>query len=73
MAETRVWVTVIISGVPVGTQLAWLVSTTRGCPFDVTLVVPEVHCAVTHGPFPDGGGGKVHPATVYGGAVNAVG
>jgi hypothetical protein len=61
MALTRVWVTTIISGVPVGAQMAWLLCTRRGCPFDVTLVVPLSHCAVTQGPFAAVGGGSVHP------------
>jgi hypothetical protein len=73
MALTRVWVMAIINGVPVGAQIAWLLCTTSGWPLDMTRVVPINHCAVTHGPFAVGGGGKVHPATTYGAVVNTVG
>jgi hypothetical protein len=66
VAVTRVWVWIIIAGVPVGMQVAWLLWISSGCPFESTRVVPVVHCAVTHGPLPFGGGGKVHPEIVNG-------
>src|SRR5258708_29504059 len=37
-----------------------------GTPPAFTLVVPELNMAVTHGPFPAGGGGIAHPATTHG-------
>jgi hypothetical protein len=73
MALTRVWVTAMINGVPLGAQIAWLLCTTSGWPFDVTRVVPLSHWAVTHGPFAAGGGGSVQPATTYGDVINTVG
>ena len=51
------------SGVPVGAQMAWLSSSSTGCPFDVTRVAAVTHCAVTHGPLAAGGGGSAQPAT----------
>jgi hypothetical protein len=63
MAVTRVCVIATINGVPVGTHSAWLSSNSIGCPLDVTLVAAVIHCAVTQGPLPLGGGGKAHPAT----------
>lgn len=53
----------INNGVPVGAQIAWLLWTINGWPFEVTRVVPTNHCAVTQGPFAAGGGGKAQPAT----------
>jgi hypothetical protein len=53
----------MINGVPVGAQIAWLESTRTGTPLAKTRVAPVTHCAVTHGPFAAGGGGKAHPAT----------
>lgn len=73
MAETRVCVTAMINGVPVGAQVDVLLCTTNGCPFDRTRVVPLDHSAVTHGPLPLGGGGSAQPATTYGGVINTVG
>jgi hypothetical protein len=73
VAVARVWVTVISNGVPEGAQMAWLLSTTSGWPFEVTRVDPTVHCAVTHGPLAAGGGGRAHPATTYGAAIVTVG
>src|SRR5271170_241031 len=73
VAVTRVCVTVISSGVPVGAQIAWLESTTSGWPLEVTRTVPTIHCAVTHGPLAAGGGGNAHPATTYGGGIVTVG
>jgi hypothetical protein len=61
MPVTRVCVTVISSGVPVGAQIAWLSNSSSGCPFDVTRTAPVIHCAVTHGPLPPGGT-KAQPA-----------
>src|SRR6266446_3299269 len=72
MAVARVCVTVINSGVPLGAQIAWLLSTTNGCPLEVTRVEPTNHCAVTHGPFAAGGGGRAHTATAYGAAIVTV-
>jgi hypothetical protein len=46
---TRVWVTVIISGVPLGAQIAWLSKRSTGTPLDKTRVAALTHCAVTHG------------------------
>lgn len=65
MAVTRVCVVVIIRGVPLGTQSAWLLSTTSGCPFEVTRSDPVggSHIAVTHGPLATIGGGSAQPAT----------
>ena len=63
MAVTRVCVTVMSSGVPVGAQIAWLSSSSSGWPFDVTRSAEVIHCAVTHGPLPALGGGIAHPAT----------
>jgi len=55
------------SGVPVGVQIDWLVSSRTGWPFDVTRVaaVGAMNVAVTHGPLPAIGGGIVHPAIKY--------
>jgi hypothetical protein len=69
---TLVCVTTVISGVPVGTQIAWLSNSSSGCPVDVTRVDPITNCAVTQGPFPAGGGGIAQPATVYGAVSNTV-
>jgi hypothetical protein len=46
----------------VGTQMAWLSNNKSGCPFEVTRVAALTNCAVTHGPFAGGGGGKAQPA-----------
>jgi hypothetical protein len=73
MAVTRVWVTAMMSGVPVGAQIAWLLCTSNGCPLDVTRVVPITHCAVTQGPLAAGGGGSAQPATTYGAVIVTVG
>jgi hypothetical protein len=51
------------SGVPVGAQMAWLLCTSNGCPFEKTRVVPVIHCAVTQGPLAAEGGGNAQPAT----------
>jgi hypothetical protein len=69
----RVWVATMIRGVPVGVQIAWLLCTTSGWPFDMTRVVPVSHCAETQGPLPAVGGGKVQPATTNGAVVRTVG
>lgn len=73
MAETRACVTAMINGVPVGAHTEVLLCTTSGCPFEVTRVVPLVHCAVAHGPLAVGGGGRAQPATTYGAVINTVG
>lgn len=64
MAVTRNCADIGISGVPVGAQIAWPLCTSKGCPLERTLVVPVIHCAVTHGPL--AAGGSAHPATTYG-------
>jgi len=46
---TRTCVELIINGVPLGTQVAWLSSNKTGMPFDVTRVAAVVHCPVTQG------------------------
>jgi hypothetical protein len=56
-------VTNISSGVPVGAQMAWLSSKSKGCPFEVSRVAAVIHCAVTQGPLAPGGGGSVQPTT----------
>ena len=61
--STRVCVTAISSGVPVGAQIAWLSNSSNGCPLEVTRVRAVIHCAVTHGPLAAGGGGSAQPAT----------
>jgi hypothetical protein len=73
MALTRVCVTMVSSGVPVGAQIAWLSKSNNGCPFDVTRVAAVTYCAVTQGPFAASGGGKVHPAITYGEVIATVG
>jgi hypothetical protein len=60
-------------GVPVGTQPAWLSASSRAWPLDVSLVDAVDQVALTHVPFPLGGGGKGQPATVYGTATVTVG
>src|SRR5579871_4929129 len=61
------------SGVPLGAQMAWLLSTTSGCPLDVTRVEPTSHCPLTQGPLAAGGGGRAQPATTYGAMIVTVG
>jgi hypothetical protein len=61
---TRVCVVKINNGVPVGTQIAWLSSKRSGWPSEVMRVALVIHCAVTQGPLPVGGGGMAHPATM---------
>jgi hypothetical protein len=73
VAVTRVWVTAMISGVPVGAQIAWLSSSKSGWPFDVTRNALVTHCAVTQGPLPAVGGGIAQPATTYGADTVTVG
>jgi hypothetical protein len=73
IAVTRVCVTAMINGVPVGAQIAWLSSRSNGCPFESTRVAEVTNCAVTQGPFAAGGGGKAQPATTYGAAIVTVG
>ena len=46
---TLVCVTVIISGVPLGTQMAWLSKSKTGNPFDVIRVAAVTQLAVTQG------------------------
>ncbi len=67
MADARICVTAMINGVPVGAQIAWLLITNSGIPFDSTRVVPVNHVAVTQGPFAAMGGGSAQPAITYGG------
>jgi hypothetical protein len=66
-------VELVIVGVPVGMQIAWLSNSSSGKPLDVTRTEPIMNCAVTHGPFPAGGGGMAHPATTYGAESVVVG
>src|SRR5262252_1854621 len=66
IANTLGCVTATISGVPVGTQMAWLSINSTGMPFDKTRVDPMTNCAVTHGPFAAIGGGSGQPAITYG-------
>jgi hypothetical protein len=61
---TRVWVTTVCSGVPVGAQMAWLSNSKSGMPLESTRTEPVTYCAVTHGPFAAGGGGRAQPATM---------
>ena len=61
---TLVWVTVINNGVPLGTQTAWLSSRSNGIPFEVILVAPVTHDAVTHGSGLPAGVVKGQPAMV---------
>ena len=63
MPLTRVWTVLISNGVPVGRQVAWLSISRTGAPSETTRVAKLRNCAVTQGPFPAGGGGKVQPAT----------
>ena len=69
---TLVWVTVIINGVPLGVQIAWLSNKRTGIPLEVILVAAVVHCAVTHGiglvPVTKG-----HPAITYGAGCMTIG
>jgi hypothetical protein len=60
---TRVCVTVISSGVPVGAQIAWLSSNNKGWPFEVTRKAEVMNWPVTQGPLAAGGGGNAQPAT----------
>jgi hypothetical protein len=73
VAVARVWVPVMMSGVPVGAQMAWLANTSNGWPLEVTRVAAVTHCAVTQGPLAAGGGGRAHPATTYGVLIATVG
>jgi hypothetical protein len=63
------------SGVPVGTQVAWLVLRSTGWPPEVTRVAAEagMNVAVTQGPLPLGGGGIVQPAIEYGAVATTIG
>jgi hypothetical protein len=60
----RIWVKVMIRGVPVGAQVAWLSTNSNGLPLVVIRVAPVTHWAETQGPLAFGGDGKVQPATV---------
>jgi hypothetical protein len=66
-------VELVIVGVPVGMQIAWLSNSNSGKPLEVTRTEPIMNCAVTHGPFPAGGGGMAQPATTYGAESVAAG
>jgi hypothetical protein len=70
---TRVCVETIMRGVPVGTQIAWLSSSSNGCPPEVMRVAEVIHCAVTHGPLPAIGGGMAQPAMTQASAIVSVG
>ena len=71
-AVTRVWVEAIVTGVPFGTQTAWLSTRTSGWPPEVTRGAPVIHCAVTHG-VGDPAVTIGQPATTYGAATVVVG
>jgi hypothetical protein len=61
---TRVWVTIMFRGVPVGAQIAWLSCKSTGWPMTFTRIEAVSHWAVTQGPLATEGGGSVQPATV---------
>jgi hypothetical protein len=61
VAVTRFWVARISSGVPVGTQVAWLSNSSTGWPIEVTRAANVVNCAVAHGGAPLLIDGKVQP------------
>jgi hypothetical protein len=65
VAFTRICVLRIFNPVPVGAQTAWLSFVKTGVPPALTRVAALVHCALTQGPLPAVGGGRVQPATVY--------
>ena len=69
---TLVCVTVIISGVPLGTQMAWLSNNKTGNPLDVMRVAAVTQFAVTQG---DGAPEilKAHPATTKGAGKVTIG
>src|SRR3954471_19141601 len=46
---TLVWVVVMVTGVPFGTQTAWLSWSRTGAPRERTRVAPLAHCATTQG------------------------
>jgi len=65
MAVTLSCVAKIMSGVPLGTQIAWLSSSKTGIPLEVTLAAAVTHWAVIQGTGePDTL--KGHPATTNG-------
>jgi hypothetical protein len=53
----------ISNAVPVGAQMAWLSSKSKGCPLEVSRVAAVIHFAVAQGPLPAVGGGRVQPTT----------
>ena len=65
MAVTLVCVAVMISGVPLGAQMAWLSSSNTGIPLEVTRVAAVTQVAVRQG---DGAPDtlKAQPATING-------
>src|SRR2546427_13262908 len=73
MPVTRVCVTAMISGVPVGAQIAWLSSNNSGWPFEVTGVAAVMNCAVTLEPLAAGGVGRAQPTATGGAARVTVG
>src|SRR5262249_7259215 len=58
------WVKATESGVPGGVEVALLSASNNGTPKLLTLCAPTVHCALTHGPLPLGGGLSVQASTV---------
>src|SRR3954462_2727304 len=70
---TRICAATTISGVPVGTQMAWLSINRTGWPLERMRVEPVIHWAVTHGPFAIMGGGNKQPATTYGAVILTMG
>jgi hypothetical protein len=70
---TLVCVTVIISGVPLGIQMAWLSSSSTGMPVEVMRVAPVTHWAVTQGNGLPAGVRKGQPATTNGIGCSTIG
>jgi hypothetical protein len=61
-----------MSGVPFGTQTAWLSSKSNGWPLLLTRVAPVIHCPVMHGVgTPPGAKGQA--ATTYGAVMTTDG
>src|SRR5690606_21825810 len=73
MPVTRACVTVIMSGVPLGVQIAWLSNSKTGIPLEVIRLAAVTHCAVIHGKGLPPGVVKGQPAIVYGIGCNTIG
>jgi hypothetical protein len=52
-------------------HIAVLLNTSKGCPNEVTRVLPVVHCAITHGGKVDGMPGQ--PITLHGSGSRQLG